>query len=203
MASTYAGPTLDASCAINTLTTFGPNCASDDTVELANIEEVIFSEKSTTLGVPKNPIVGWVDPVAANTNQAAILTWIATANQSTAAMLRRWLVIADKPAPESTSVNMPKGLTYNVGKKHVINITRPLGDHVEYMSLWRKLEAGATYHVWFTTDNALYGGKDGIEAFIQGNIIFADGSPKSFVGTIEWKHNFSPPRDKKPFPSAS
>lgn len=202
MAGTYDGPTLDASCAINTLTALGPNCASEDTVELGDIEEIILDEKSTTLGVPKNPITGWVEPVAGNTNQAVILTWIALANQSTAGKPRRMAVIADKPAPERTPVNMPRGFTYNVGTKHTINFTRPLADQTEHMGFWRKLEAGMDLHAWFCTDKAQYGGKNGILGKVQGSIVFAAGSPVSFIGTFEWKHTFSPPRDLKPYPSA-
>jgi hypothetical protein len=198
---TYDSPTLDASCNINTVAAILSNCASDDTVELSDIEEVIFDEKSTQLGIPKNPISGWVNPIAKNTNEASILTWIATADQTAAGKLKRWSVIADKPAPEKVTVNMPQSKTYDIGKTYVLNITRPLGDHTEHMILWRKLEAGATYHFWYTTNKGLYGGKNGIECFIQGDIIHAAGSPVSWVGSIKWKHIVSPPRDNKPFPS--
>jgi hypothetical protein len=126
---TYDSPTLDASCNINTVAAILSNCASDDTVELSDIEEVIFDEKSTQLGIPKNPISGWVNPIAKNTNEASILTWIATADQTAAGKLKRWSVIADKPAPEKVTVNMPQSKTYDIGKTYVLNITRPLGDH--------------------------------------------------------------------------
>ena len=199
----YYVPTCAASCSTATLPDFGETgCASETSVEIAEIVEIFLSEKSSTVGIAENPITGWTSVgLAANesVNEAAILTWIGLAAQTGLNKVRRMEVIGEKGEPESTEVDLPKSKKFSTGTKHRVSVSQPIMDQKQYEAC-RALQCKGEFHFWYATDKALYGGIQGIICTIEkANFIFSGKSPKTFNMVISWSETFDPPRDKKPF----
>lgn len=191
-------PTCATNCAANLLSAFGnTDCANEDNVELAEINELYLDEVSTTLGVPKNPITGWAQDTD---NAAALSTWRAAADNTTASKVRFIYGIGEKPEPQETQVTLHKGKLLSLGTKNSLVFTINIIDSATYNAL-RKLQAcKGTYHMWFATDSFFYGGLNGIIGDVE-KVVFVKsggrGSNSTCVITLGWSAKADPVRDPK------
>jgi hypothetical protein len=115
---------------------------------------------------------------------------------SDADAVREFTIIGDKPAPESTQIEISDGRFAALSKTHVVNIEiDELSD--DTFEALRILECGGNRKVWFG-DSAgyLYGHPDDVNNGISASIILNHIIPQSleelqkFVGTATWKYQF-------------
>lgn len=191
-------PSCATDCSLNTLAAFGnSDCANEDNIELAEINELYLDEASTTFGVPKNPITGWVQNAD---NSAALTTWRAAVDNTTASKVRLLYGIGEKPEPAETTITLHKAKVVSLGTKNSLVFTINIIDESTYNAL-RKLQAcKGTYHMWFATDTKFYGGLNGIRGDVE-KVVFPKsggrGSNATCVITIGWSAKADPVRDAK------
>jgi hypothetical protein len=191
-------PTCATDCSLNTLGAFGnTDCANENNIELAEINELYLDEASTTLGVPKNPITGWVQDTD---NAAALTTWRGLVNNATAAKTRLLFGIGEKPEPQETTITLHKAKLVSLCTKNSFVYTINIIDDDTYNAL-RKLQAcKGTYHMWFATDTYFYGGLNGVRADVE-KVAFVKsggrGSNSTCVITLGWSAKADPVRDAK------
>jgi len=209
MANDLFCPSCPAGCGDFTLPSFSTACFSQAAIEEGEIEEIFFSEKhATNVGEPKNPITGWTNSGLSTTpdvNEAAILTWLSTAAQTGAGLLRRQLGIGDKPAGEGSEVTGPEGKVIVINKRETINFDILTLDNTTYEVI-RWLQCNPEIHIWFRTKKYLYGGEMGMIATIKNaDHVLGRGQETLAVGqlVIEFKTRCSAPRDAWPLASGS
>jgi hypothetical protein len=196
-------PSCPTDCGEFTLPSFSDACFSQASIEESEIVEIFLSEPSNTLGIPKNPITGHTVtglPADATINEAAILSWIDTKNNSTAGALRSIKGIGDKPAATGTDVTGPEGVIIQIDKTHPINFDILTMDNLNYEAV-RWLQCNPTLHLWFRTKKYLYGGENGMIATVRNaDHILARGQGSIGVSTLvfEFKSTCAPIRDAFP-----
>ena len=191
-------PTCATDCSLNTLAAFGnTDCATEQNIELAEINELYLDEASTTFGVPKNPITGWLQDAD---NSTVLTTWRAAVSNTTNAKVRLLFGIGEKPEPQETTVTLHKAKIVSLGTKNTLVYTINIIDEATYNAL-RKLQAcKGTYHGWFATDTKFYGGLNGIRLDVE-KVVFVKsggrGSNSTCVITLGWSAKADPVRDSK------
>lgn len=199
----YYKPTCAADCATATLPVFGSVCIGEAAVEIGEIQDIFFDDESVTVGVPKNPITGWVSTNLATDdtdNEAAILTWKGLHSNTTAAKVRSIEGTGDKGEPAGTDIELPKNKVVTVNKKQVINFSTNVFNAARYEA-YRGLQCLGEKYIWFATDKGFYGGINGIKANIEKAFFTfgGKGQAKTFNLVISWTDSIDPPRDNKPF----
>lgn len=191
-------PSCATNCSDNLLAAVGnTDCANEFNIEIAEINELYLDEKSTTFGVPKNPITGWVQ----DTDNATVLTtWRAAVSNTVASKVRFLFGIGSKPEPAETQITLHKGKLVSLGTKNSLLYTINIIDDATYNFL-RKLQAcKGTYHGWYATDTYFYGGLNGIILDVEKVVFVKDGgrgSNSTCVITFGWSAKADPVRDKK------
>jgi len=193
-------PSCGATCAATLLASVGDtDCANENNLEIAEISELYIDEPSATAGVPKNPITGWTLGDV-DLNSSEITTWKGLHSQSTASKVRTYYGLGDKPEPTETEIPLHKGKTVSVGTRHILNFTVNLIDSTTYLALRTLQACKGTYHIWYATDNFLYGGLNGIIADVQ-KVVFVSsggrGDNFKAVITLGWLAKSDPVRDPK------
>jgi len=198
-------PACDTDCNETTLLAVSEVCFDANTIEESEIIGLYMSEPDpANPGEPINPITSWTNTglaADATLNETAILAWIASVDNTTAAGLRFMKGIGDKPAPSTTDVTGPEGKIVKINKKHVINFDNLNIDNLNY-AFFQKLDAcGGEVHIWYITKQYIYGGLNGIKV----NVIGAPHVLARGVGSIavrpvtaEWYAKTEAPRDANP-----
>lgn len=203
MSNGYYVPTCEADCDNIVLPDFSNPCASEDTIELGELEDLFLSEKSTTAGVPKNPITGWVSAGLAadpTINEAAINTWYGTVDNGAVDSLRHLEGIGEKPEPTSVTVDLAKGKKIDVSTTQTTTFVFNVMDNARYEAFRKIQKCKGEYHAWYTTNSALYGGINGIIINIEkAYFTYSGKTPKTFTIVFTWVDASDPPRDAKPF----
>jgi hypothetical protein len=117
--------------------------------------------------------------------------------------IRVLTVMADKPAPTKTEIEMSAKRRIVTGKTHTLNvkIDETGDDNYEFL---RRLECGSQFLMWWVGGKYMFGGED---AFIDGqpvSITIDDIHPQSdkelntFDGLITWESKFHPNRMLNP-----
>ena len=194
-------PSCGTTCAATLLAAVGnTDCASESTVELAEINELYLDEPSgTTANVPKNPITGWT-LADAEKNATELTTWKGTHHLSTASKVRPFYGIGEKPEPTETEVPLHKGKKVSIGTRHSLNFTINVIDDTTYLALRTLQGCKGTYHAWFATDIYLYGGLNGIVCDIE-KVVFVKSGGRADIAkaviTLGWNALTDPVRDPK------
>lgn len=191
-------PSCATACSSNLLASVGDtDCANEDNIELSEINEVFFDEKSTTAFEPKNPVATYTE---GSDNSAGLLTWITATDNTTASKVRRINGVGEKPQPETSSITLHRGKIYSTGTRHRMTLTINIIDQTTY-NWGRKLQAcRGQYHIWYSTDSYFYGGDNGIIADVE-NVYFPKtggrGENAKLVIELAWSAKADPVRDKR------
>ena len=108
-------------------------------------------------------------------------------------------VIGEKPEASSDVKEISRQRKIVLDKTHVINFDVDETNEDNYDAL-RQIECGGNYKIWYQAGKYLYGGNDGIIAFIQEN----DMIPRErkelnvFKGVATWEAQFHPERIDNP-----
>lgn len=108
-------------------------------------------------------------------------------------------VIGEKPEAASDVKEISRIRKIVLDKTHTINFDVDETDGTNYDAL-RQIECGGNFKLWFQAGKYLYGGNDGITAFIQEN----DMIPRErkelnvFKGVATWEAQFHPERTDNP-----
>ena len=128
--------------------------------------------------------------------------WVERINQvgDTAGVIRALTVIGDKPAASPVKKEISNGRQWIIGKDHTVNFTIDdvSDENYEFM---RKLECGGKFRIWYETKGGyLYGGNEGIKAFLSADDVLGKGNEEieTIVGAATWRNKFSPERTKSP-----
>jgi len=198
-------PTCETDCDDNTFLSVSEVCFGPATIEVSEIIAIWFSEADTANpGEPLNPITGWTNVGLAadpTLNDAAIIAWKATKDNTSANGLRYMKVIGDKPAPTSTSIVGPEGETAQINKKHTATFDIMTIDNLNYAFCQKIDGCGGKGHIWYETKDYLYGGINGVKMTLLGAPhILARGVGSIAINplTTEWYAMTDPPRDANP-----
>ena len=108
-------------------------------------------------------------------------------------------VMGDLPVAETEEVEISLGRKIQSPASFVINfdIDDTSDDNYELM---RFLECNVVVKMWFSANEVLFGGSEGIEATIQAKYQIERGqkSVQKIVGTVKWEEKFSPERTTNP-----
>lgn len=193
-------PSCGTTCAATLLASVGnTDCASEATVELAEINELYLDEPSATAGIPKNPITGWT-LADAEKNATELTTWKGLHDNTTASKVRSFYGIGEKPEPQETEVNLHKGKKVSIGTRHMLNFTVNVIDDTTYLALRTLQGCKGTYHLWYATDKNLYGGLNGIQVSVEKVVFVMSGGRGDItkaVITLGWNALTDPVRDPK------
>ena len=198
-------PAIDENCEETELLAVSEVCFDANSIEESEIIGVYISEPDpANAGEPKNPITDWVNTGLAEDatlNETALLTWIGTLDNATAAGLRYIKCIGDKPAPAGTDVTGPEGVVVPINKKHTVNIDVMTIDNLNYAFL-QKLDANnGTIHIWYVTKQFIYGGLNGVKGVVKSAPHVLGRGQGSIAVTpmvFEWFAKTDPPRDANP-----
>jgi hypothetical protein len=194
-------PSCATDCTDQLLAAVGDTgCASDLTVEMAEINFIHLDEKDpTTPGSPKTPIAGY--SLDAD-NATVILTWRALHDNATASKIRSLVGIGEKPEPNESAITLHKGITYSIGTRHVMTYTINVINDASYKFLRTLQACKGQYHLWFGTDTYLYGADKGIIADIE-KIVFPKTGGRTdnskCIITFGWNAKSDPVRDALPY----
>lgn len=191
-------PSCATACSDNLLAAVGDtDCANEENIELAEINEIFLDEKSATAYTPKNPVATYTE---GSDNSAGLLTWINAVNNSTASKVRRLFGIGEKPNTETTNITLHRGKNYATGTRHrlIFNVTVIDNDTYNFI---RKLQAcRGQYHLWFSTDSYFYGADNGTLADIEDVQLpktGGRGQASQAIITLGWNAKADPVRDRR------
>jgi hypothetical protein len=123
--------------------------------------------------------------------------WGTRLNQTTLTgnnYIRQLVVIADKPAPAATNIDISGDRTILVEKTHTLNVTVDETNAINHEFV-RYLECGGQVRIWYQTRaGLLFGGNSGIRATMSLDPILNRGRDQimTFTGTVTWRAKFSP-----------
>lgn len=115
-----------------------------------------------------------------------------TSNDANA--IRYMDVIASKPAPEYTEIDISLDRKISPYKSHTIEFKVDDITELNY-EFMRQLECGGTFKFWYkTSDGKLFGGTDGIDVQIKADLVIPDTNEQisNIEGTVSWRAKFSP-----------
>lgn len=129
-------------------------------------------------------------------DEASPTEWLARVSQTAKEenTIRVLTVIADKPASQSTPIELSNGRTKIVKKTNTVNFT--IDDtSTENYNFARTLECGGNFKIWYQTQGGfLYGGKKGIKIkSVTIDPINERGrdSIETITGTLSWESKTS------------
>lgn len=137
------------------------------------------------------PFEDWQDPDE----------WLERVNSSSDGQnaIRAFTVIADKPAPESNTVELSDRRTITTSKNHTINFTIDDVSQENYEFL-QETECNNQFRAWYETHGGMiYGGNEGIKGSFIGNSVLNRGQEEIELieGTITWRGR-TPDRSESP-----
>lgn len=108
-------------------------------------------------------------------------------------------VIGDLPAGETEEIEISLGRKIQSPASFVVNFEIDDVSDENY-ALMRFLECNVVVKIWFSANEVLFGGSEGIEATIQSKYQIERGqkSVQKIVGTVKWENKFSPERTTNP-----
>lgn len=136
------------------------------------------------------------------TNVDSLAEWNSRlSNTSTSINAIRFMnVVGEKPVAEGEVIKISRNRKITMHKAHTINFDVDETNQENYDAL-RELECGGNFLWWYqTAGGLLYGGTDGIEAYVNLN----DMIPKDraelniFQGVLTWDAEFHPERTTNP-----
>lgn len=192
------------SCAINCgdevlIAVGNTTCPNSTNVELAEINELYLDEKSATLGVPKNPFASYTEW---GDNEAALLTWKAAVNNSTASKARYLEGRGEIPQPQQTPITLGKGKIVNIGAKWILQYTIDVVDIITEQFMRKLMTCKGEYHFWFATDSRIYGGENGSIGTVEDvypTFSGGRGDSKKWIISIGVNAPVTPVSDPKPW----
>lgn len=194
-------PSGAVDCSAQLLAAVGDtSCPSDLTIELAEINVLHLDEKDeTTPGSPKNPILTYTE---GGDNEAVILTWRATHDNTVASKVRTFVGTGEKPEPTTTTITLHKGVNFDLVTRHTLVYTINIMDDPTYLAL-RTLQANkGQYHMWNCTDTYLHGGDKGVIVDVE-KVVFPKtggrGENTKCIITMGWNAKAEPLRDVLPY----
>ena len=193
-------PSCGTTCSATDLAAVGDtDCANEDTLELAEINELYLDAPSATAGQPTNPITGWTLGDT-DKNASELTTWKGAHHQTTTDKVRTYYGTGEKPEPTETTITLHKGKTISIGTRHMLNYTVSVIDDTTYLALRTLQACKGIYHAWFATDKYLYGGLNGIICDVE-KVVFVRsggrGDVTKAVITLGWNAKSDPVRDPK------
>lgn len=191
-------PTCAADCSDETLIAVGEtDCISSANIELAEINELYLDIKSATAGQATNRIATYT---AFGDNAAALTTWKGLHDNTTASKIRTLYGRGEKPEPTETTLTFRKAKTVNIGTKHTMVYTIDVLDKVTYQFLLKLQGCKSQFHMWYSTDNLIFGGQDGVIVDIE-KVVFpltgGRGENRKAILTVSWSHVCDPEYDEK------
>jgi hypothetical protein len=113
--------------------------------------------------------------------------------------IRDLTVSADLPVPEQTEILISDNRKIYGKKNFVINadIDDVTDANYEFM---RTMECGVTIRMWYATEDLMFGGFEGIEAYVKFGYAIERGydTIHKITGTITWLSQYSPERVTNP-----
>ena len=139
-----------------------------------------------------DPFVDWTD----------LAEWTPRLDDTTtpsANFIRTLTVSADLPVPEQTEITISGNRKVYSPKDFVINVDIDDVTDLNY-EFMRTMECGVTVRIWYATEDLIFGGNDGIEAYVKFGYLIERGSDSvhKISGTITWESQFSPERETNP-----
>lgn len=133
-----------------------------------------------------------------------LANWTARLSNDSAAVdaIRTFHVIASKPKPEQTAIDISLGRKVVAGKAHKIPVKVDETGPINYEFV-RKNECngGGQYLIWYeTSDGMLHGGEAGIEASLSLDYIIPDATNQlvTLEGEFTWDADFTEERIDSP-----
>jgi len=111
-------------------------------------------------------------------------------------------VIGDKPVAEFDQKEISRKRKIILDKTHTIAFSIDETSAINYEAL-REIECGGNFKLWFQAGKYLYGGNDGIDAFITENDMIPRERKElnTFEGVATWENKFHPERCTNPLPT--
>ena len=170
---------------ILSLVTCGDGC---DEYELP---EVSFSDCDPEINLSQIEKLFIAKPTAADfADWTALSEWTTRLSQTSTDVdaIRQYVVIGDKPLPESTPKVISGGRTVPVDKKHTINFDIDESNAINHEAI-RKHKCIVKVKFWYQTKSGhLFGGNAGIEASMTVDMVLgrADGDIILYPGNLKW-----------------
>ncbi len=108
-------------------------------------------------------------------------------------------MIGDLPPAETDEIEISLGRKIQTPATFTVNyeIDDVTQDNYDFM---RWLECNTVFKIWYSANEVIFGGNEGIEVNLQGKYQIERGqkSVQKIVGTAKWENKFSPVRTTNP-----
>lgn len=177
-----------------------PVCPTGCADALANLPDVLFDECNPEVNAGEIETIYLAKRGQGFTAVSSAPEWgtrlAATDNTKIIALT----VIGDKPKPADNIKEISGGRKISLPKDHTLPFLIDETNATNH-EMVRTLECGGNFQAWYATSGGLlFGGNDGIPAFIEAGMVIprARGENMTYEGSLSWKAKYTEERIVSP-----